>query len=328
MMDMLSPPWFALAILLVGTMGFAIQRGATCMVAAVDEILTRRRASRAAAMGEAGLWVGGLLGLALLLGAPVAVPSPVPVLLPTLAGAVLLGLGAHINRACVFGAIARLGSGDWAYLFTPIGLMAGYLLVYRLDGLLPLPMPAAAAPSPVWALVMTALLAVLVCRRLMLLKGPHAAGGSLARRVGRDIASPRGATSVIGIGFAILLLFAGPWTYPEVLATAAHDGMAPQVAQRAALFLALLAGAMLGGWSGGRVFLAVPSPAHCLRCLAGGATMAAGSLLVPGSNDGLLLLGLPLLQAYAVVALLVMCGTIAIAQSLALRSARHRAERA
>ena len=48
---------------------------------------------------------------------------------PTLAGAwavhALLGLGAYINRACVFGAIARLGTGEWPYLATPLGFYVG-----------------------------------------------------------------------------------------------------------------------------------------------------------------------------------------------------------
>lgn len=44
-----------MAILCVGVMGFAIQRGATCTVAAVEEVLTERRAHRLVAMLEASL---------------------------------------------------------------------------------------------------------------------------------------------------------------------------------------------------------------------------------------------------------------------------------
>ena len=49
--------WLA-AVVCVFVMGFAIQRGATCTVAAVDEVLNRRRAHRLLAMLEASLWVG------------------------------------------------------------------------------------------------------------------------------------------------------------------------------------------------------------------------------------------------------------------------------
>ena len=48
-------------------------------------------------------------------------PSGYPVSYLTVLGGVLLGLGAYINRACVFGAIARFGSGEWAYIATPTG---------------------------------------------------------------------------------------------------------------------------------------------------------------------------------------------------------------
>ena len=33
-----------------------------------------------------------------------------------------------------------------------------------------------------------------------------------------------------------------------------------------------------------------------LRCFSGGVVMGWGSLLIPGSNDGLILIGIPLLQ--------------------------------
>ena len=50
-----------------------------------------------------------------------------------------------------------------------------------------------------------------------------------------------------------------------------------------------------------------------LRCFLGGMLMGWGSLLIPGSNDGLILVGLPLLWTYAWVAVLVMCVTIWVA---------------
>ena len=34
----------------------------------------------------------------------------------TVVGGALLGLGAWTNGACAFGSVARLGSGNWAYL--------------------------------------------------------------------------------------------------------------------------------------------------------------------------------------------------------------------
>ena len=53
---------FLVAAICAGLMGYAIQRGATCTVAAMDELVRRRSVNRLAAMVEASLWVlGGLL---------------------------------------------------------------------------------------------------------------------------------------------------------------------------------------------------------------------------------------------------------------------------
>ena len=47
----------AIAFICATLMGFAIQRGGTCLVAAVDELVSKRRSSRLIALGEASLLV-------------------------------------------------------------------------------------------------------------------------------------------------------------------------------------------------------------------------------------------------------------------------------
>src|SRR4051794_19068794 len=112
---MLQSLAFALAAACVGLMGFAIQRGGTCAVAAIDELVNQRSASRLLALAEASVWVAGGLLLAQLAHALPQMPSAYAVGGLTVLGAALLGLGAWVNGACVFGAIARFGSGEWAY---------------------------------------------------------------------------------------------------------------------------------------------------------------------------------------------------------------------
>src|SRR3712207_5813016 len=104
----------------IGLMGFAIQRGGTCTVAAIEEIVAERRFGRLAALVEASLWVGG--GLVLLNAAGLLPVMPVGYAagFTTVAGGMLLGIGAFVNRTCAIGTIARLGSGEWAYLATPV----------------------------------------------------------------------------------------------------------------------------------------------------------------------------------------------------------------
>jgi toxin CptA len=269
---------------------------------------------------EASLWVAG--GLLLLRRLPITLPAlPTAFALNgwTVVGAALLGLGAFVNRACVFGAVARLGSGDWAYLATPLGFFIGCLSVGGLFAAAkPQPLPAG---SPLWAA-----------------PGGLALGFALfmSWRIGRPWRPRRGArggpgwwtphvaTVSIGIAFLALLLLEGAWAYTDALAELAR-GMVMSGASRTALFACLLLGALWGGWRAGLLRAKAPSRACVLRCLTGGMLMGWGSLLIPGGNDGLILLGLPLLWPYAWVAFGTMCAVIALAQLVGQRRPLARA---
>jgi uncharacterized membrane protein YedE/YeeE len=305
---MLASAAFVVAVLCAALMGFAIQRGATCTVAAVDEALTRRSYQRLAAFAEAALWVAGGLLAARALGLLPHLPPGFALSGWTVLGGALLGFGAWVNRACVFGAIARLGSGEWAYAATPLGFYLGCLAVPLLFD------PPAAQPlnagSPVLQLPGLAL-AVFLCfvawRLLQALRR-----GGFARWHER-LWTPHAATTVIGITFLAMLLLVGAWTYTDLLAALAR-GMAASLAGRIALALALLGGAAWGGRTAGRLRATRVSATALARSLAGGALMGAGTLLIPGSNDGLILIGMPLLWPYAWVGFASMCAAIAIAQ--------------
>jgi len=305
---MLASAAFVAAMLCAATMGFAIQRGATCTVAAVDELIGKRSARRLAAFGEAALWVAGGLLAARAFG---AVPQLPPGYAPsgwTLLGGALLGLGAWVNRACVFGAIARLGSGEWSYAATPLGFYLGCLAVpWLLAPPTPQPLPAG---SPVLAAPNAALGAFLVFAVWRLLRALRS--GALQRWRER-IWAPHAATTVIGITFLAMLLLVGAWAYTDALAALAR-GMTNSLAGRLALAVALLAGAVGGGWTAGRLRAGRISAGALLRCTAGGALMGAGTLLIPGSNDGLILVGMPLLWPYAWIGFATMCAAIGLAQ--------------
>jgi len=321
---MLASATFALALLAAAAMGLALQRGTTCTVAAMDEMVNQRRATRLWALLEAALWVAAGLLLAQWLGLQPALPALPPLGAWTLVGALLLGLGALVNGACVLGAIARLGSGQWAYLATPLGFYAGCVSVPLM-----LQMPSPATPAtqelaPVFNLpaTATALLVVAAVLRLTL-----AAAVQWRARGWRAAWSPHAATSSIGVSFLLLLLVGGAWSYTDVLAELAHhmslalpSGLSPRIA----LFAALLLGALLGGRAAGAWQHRAPTWRSVARCLAGGWLLGCGSLLVPGGNDSLILLGLPLLWPHAWVGFAVMCAVIAtvlLAQRLHTASA-------
>jgi toxin CptA len=291
----------AVALLSAALMGLAIQRGATCMVAAVDETLTHRRAHRAAALAEAAVWVGGLAFLAAAVGWLRMTPTVYPVTPGTVAGGVLLGLGAWVNRACVFGAVARIGAGQWAYLATPVGFFLGCLVPLSA----PLPPAASAEFGTGHGAEAIALFFVVlaVWRLVAAVRAPH---------LGRFLWHPHRATLLIAVTFVITLLSAGAWAYTDALAALARsmDAMLPL---RLAMAAALLGGAIVGGAIAGKLRRERPRASALLRCGAGGAVMGMGAMLVPGSNDGLILLGLPALLPHAWVAVAVMTLSIAAA---------------
>lgn len=307
---MLEGAALALALICAMTMGFAIQRGGTCTVAAVEEWVATRRCTRLLAILDASIWVSGGLLIARAFGTPYVPPSAQELTGWTLVGAALLGLGALVNGACVFGSVARLGSGEWAYAATPVGFFVGCVSVNAVFA------RTAVTLRPEWSshlldapLWVAWLFAVFAVARVIISARSRGAGASRGTLVGR-VWSPHVATIVIGISYVAMLLLAGAWAYTDVLAQLAR-GMASGLTARLLLAVALLVGAVLGGWLSGRLHLAMPATMAIGRALAGGMLMAWGSLLIPGSNDGLVLLGMPLLLPHAWVAFATMCVVIA-----------------
>lgn len=293
---------FAVALICALAMGLAIQRGATCTVAAVAEVVEDRTAKRLLALAEASLWVAGGLLIARALGVLPALPKGFAFGWWTIAGGALLGGGAYINSACVFGSIARLGSGQVAYALTPLGYYIGaasapgvfsHMMPNR-----PLMLQGNGSMSYWLALPIAAVALWRIFGAAKQLRG-----GS---RNWQRVWAPHEATILIGITFVILLVAVGNWGYTQTLTELAH-GMTSNLAWQLLLFVALLAGASLGGMLSGRFQVKHVEFSVLFRCLLGGIFMGWGSLLIPGSNDGLILVGLPLLQPYAWVAVLTMC---------------------
>jgi toxin CptA len=313
---------FLIAAVCAGVMGYAIQRGATCMVAAVDEVVSLRRATRLVALGEAALWVTGGLFIAHALGILRTPPSGFALTIFAAVGGALLGAGALLNRACVFGTIARFGSGEWAYAVTPLGFFVGCLTVGPLVAeAMPTPVHTA---SPLFALPIWAAVAL---SPLLAWRAYVAAQAARNRGLVAHVWSPHLATAIIGLAFVVMLLTVGGWAYTELLADWARGGMTINSLPRGLLFLLLLVGAVAGGWTSRRIGLTLPPLRSLLRCFCGGWLMGMGSLLIPGGNDGLILIGVPLFQPHAWVATGSMAATIA-ASLLIRRNAASRLVRA
>jgi toxin CptA len=299
----------AAALACAALMGVAIQRGGTCTVAAVEDLLAGGRPHRLLALVEASLWVGvGLLVVREAVG-PMAWPAGQGLTGWTVVGAALLGAGALVNGACAFGSVARLGAGQWAYAATPLGFYAGGLSLQPVWGAMlrhPLGMDAPLLAAPSW--LAWTLCGVASARLVLPVLRPRTGGAW----------SPHLATAVIGLSFLGLAVLAGAWAYTDVLADLAR-GMARALGDRGALGLTLLAGAVIAAVVGGAWQPRRPRPRAVLRCFAGGVLMGWGGLLVPGGNDALVLLGMPLLWPYAWAAFAVMCLVIAAGLHIAGR---------
>jgi hypothetical protein len=310
---------FAISLLCALVMGYAIQRGATCTVAAVSQVCEQGRWGRFAGLMEAALWVAGGLLLARAFGFLPNLPSGHAVTASTILGGVLLGAGAYMNKACVFGTVAKIGSRDWAYVATPLGFLVGAWVAARLY------IPESSAPlettSPLASLPSLAFVAFLAFAIWRIFRTAISGMGKWAE----TIWAPREATVVIGITFAIMFVAAGDWAYTDLLTELAL-GMPGDIAVRLLLLAALFGGSIIAGSASGKAASRV-NVREVIRTFTGGAAMGAGSLLIPGSNDGLILVGMPLLYPYAWVGIGMMCLTIAAALFAERLRSKLRSER-
>jgi toxin CptA len=298
--------FLVLAALLIFVMGFAVQRGGTCLVAAVTDAV-RGRGARLVWLAEAAVWAAALLYLAQLAGVGMTAPAPRPVTGGVVAGGVLLGLGAWANSGCVFGTIARLGNGELRMAATLAGLAAGAFLLPWLPGR-PAPLPAAPEVFVPGAAMVAALGALLALRAAQALV--RSWPGS-ARDLLRAVQQPWPATVVIGVTFAgSWILIGTTWTYLDLL-NQLPQGMIEGAEWRLVLFAALAGGALAGGLTDGQFALRWPAPGTAAASFAGGVALTLGAALVPSHNDVLIFLGLPFVLPHALVGLAAMMVTIA-----------------
>ena len=304
-----------IAVTAIGIMGFANQRGSICTVVAIERIVRARRFDRLLALIDVSFWVGGGLVILNALGLLPAVPIGYTAGALTILGGAVFGLGAFMNQACLLGTVARIGSGQWAFLATPPGFYIGAMATRHLSYPAELMGTPLVLRLPEWSVppIAALLLIRLVAYGRLLRRGDGTAGGRAW--------PPRVATAVMGVAFLATAVTVGRWSYSDILSDLAH-GSAHAIGARLLLVAVLLGGAILGGWTAGLLKPVGPHLSTLSRCLAGGAIMGVGSALIPGGNDGLVLMGMPLLWPYAWLAFVSMCLTIFSAAVVARRLAR------
>lgn len=292
---------FWISLLLVFAVGVAIQRGNTCTVVAIDDLIHRRSPYRAVAILYCWLVVAG--GLALLKISTGFIPAAhlFPVTVWSVAGGALLGVGAVVNGACTTGTIARIGSGEYAFAVTIAGFFLGCLLGPHLFGWAAATHVASTPQTtsldhPVTAVLGLTFVVAVTVRRWV------TGGHESLREFLRSAWDPRTATVIIAVLFVALVQIYGAWSYTDLLGDISK-GMTIQSAQRLAFLAVILAGAILGGRSLRGAKLIGPLAPRVLRCGIGGFIMGAGFSIAPGAFDGLTLYAQPLLLPFAWVAM-------------------------
>ena len=104
------------------------------------------------------------------------------------------------------------------------------------------------------------------------------------------------------------LLLLGPWPFTNQLLEVTRDGMGDLV--RLAITVAFVLGAIAGGVTAGDSGRFYPDLTGLGRRLAGGTLMGTGAALIPGGNDRLVLVDLPLLHVHGILAYSAMAAAI------------------
>lgn len=308
-----------LALPLVFALGMAIQRGNTCTVVAVDDIVHRRSWSRFLAIVSAWFLVaGGLVLLAMTTDFAVSSHS-YPVTVWSVVGGALLGVGAVVNGACTTGTIARIGSGEYAFLLTIVGFFLGCLIAPWVFGKTAVthigPVVSSTTLSyPTPTLIAFAIVIALTARRLI--SGPHESVGDFLHNAW----DPRTAILIVAVLFIAIVRLFSPWAYTELLGELSrHD--TTEALPQLILLVALLGGAVAAGKSMRGKRLIGPLRPKIVRCTIGGIIMGAGFSVAPGAFDGLTLVGQPMLLPFAwavmaVVYLTVLLGVLYMRSNL------------
>lgn len=108
------------------------------------------------------------------------------------------------------------------------------------------------------------------------------------------------------------------------IARGAHDVLGPH----ALLAIAFVLGAVAGAVALGQFHLSLGSVRDWLRALGGGTIMGIGTVLVPGGNDAMLLVGVPLLLPNLLAAYVAMSLMLVVIVVIRARYAERRRKQA
>ncbi len=301
------------AIITAFCVGFAMKRGGLCTYAAALQIVQQRRTGRLLDFLGASAWAAlVVVPLAWWLPQNIELSGTHHEWLIAAAGGILLGIGAWVNRGCVFGTFVQLVGGNMNYLATLPGMALGVALgEITLVDFTPAihfvsPVQQAGIPAVFWL----ALAAILV---LSLCFSPTHKTAIMA---------------VLGAGGGLLFATLKGWDFASVLTAHTRQLLNPELTGQTALALyttlAMIAGGLSAAFSNGSFQLQPWSARTATACLTGGLLMGLASYLIPGGNDGLLLKGIPGLAAHAFLGFAFMLAAMLLLLSVRLNNHDYR----
>ena len=273
-------------------LGFALNHGSICTVIATTELVSEKRPARFLALFEAAAW--GALVYAILATAPTMQQgwSPLAYLVPS---ALLFGIGTYVNGACVFGSVGHFGNGELDFGFAFLGMAAVFYVESLLD-LFPDRLPSSSS-LPLGPVALAIGLLVIVALRL---------GTSL--RTESNFRQLTLAMAAVGTTFALLAVLAPGFSITATVGTIVSIPVGGAV-----IALCLFAGSFVAAWTRTqRITLQWPTIHDVLRRTLGGILMGMGAILIPGGNDTLLLIGLPMGAWQAALAYLLLVAPLAV----------------
>ncbi|WP_339822518.1 YeeE/YedE thiosulfate transporter family protein [uncultured Parasphingorhabdus sp.] len=287
-------------IALAFILGFALGRAATCTVAATGRWVNQGKMDWLFGLLVIASWAAIVLVVLVEWTGQAHLPLDIPLSGKMFVGAVLMGLGAIVNRGCFVGSVGQIGTGKFAYLLTFVGLGLALSLTgkFGLDLLGPTEfLPRTTIEQSRAKQIALAIFAMIAMVSLWLV---------LVRRNKAFLA-----LVVIGICAATIYGTRPEWAYTAQL-NGFLQGQSLSVGKTVELaVIALFAGAILSNWLKDRFRPEWGGWKLALANLAGGFLMGIGATAVPGGNDVLLMWTIPGLTLYGLVAYLTMIATIA-----------------
>lgn len=316
----------ATATVIAFIVGFAMKRGGLCTYVAALQIIQQRTAERMFTFLGAAAWAAiVIIPLSWWFPNWVTLSYTHNYVTTTIAGGLIIGLGAYLNKGCMFGTFVQLVGGNLTYVATLLGMLAGAALTYQYFAeSIPITLNITPVAQPGLIAYGWLLFAALFATLMLFQISPASASENNATKKPR--LRQRQAVFImliLGIGGGLLSTTVSSWDYASVLTKItfkAIDSQADGPGMLAIICaLSMIAGGIYAAISANSFNIQAPQLLPFMACLAGGCLMGAAAIIIPGGNDGMLLKGIPSLASHAFIAyaimIAVMLGLVAIFRS-------------